>query len=227
MTAANITTRPQARGRRGLKGLAGALGFVCLVLFLLAIEQKQAVEAWTAVRDQAVPAAGRIFNWAADGASDGMDGLKTAAVGTDGPLTAAPGDALLAGEFGPADDATRETVGAATFTGAMIRLERGETLRTRPLRIGAGDEAFNTLRETFAARLDARPDAQIELRAVVPQERGQAVAASALCGGGKPGVVALLHRRDHVDLMLFRERTIVGPDAPVEALCGVWRFRAR
>jgi len=226
MTATPLT-RSQTRGRRGLKGLAGALTFVCLVLFLLAIEQKQAVEAWAALRTQAAPAAGRIFNWAADGASDGIDGLKTAAVGTDGPAVAAPDDALLAGEFGPADDATRETVGAATFTGAMIRLERGETFRTRPLRIGAGDDAFNTLRETFATRLGARADAQIELRAVVPQDREQAVAVSALCGGGAPGVVALLHRQDRVDLMLFRERTVVGPDAPVEALCGVWRFRAR
>jgi hypothetical protein len=95
------------------------------------------------------------------------------------------------------------------------------------LRIGAGDEAFNTLRETFAARLDARADAQIELRAVVPQDRDQAVADSALCGGAKPGVAALLHRGDRVDLMLFRERTIIGPDAATEALCGVWRFRAR
>lgn len=226
MTATSIT-RSQAAGRRGLKGLAGALGFVCLVLFLLAIEQKQAVEAWAALRDQAAPAAGRIFHWAADGASDGIDGLKTAAVGTDGPAVAAPDDALLAGEFGPADDATRETVGAATFTGAMIRLERGETFRTRPLRIAAGDDAFNALRETFAARLDARADAQIELRAVVPQDGDQTVAGSTLCAGARPGVAALLHRGDRVDLMLFRERTIIGADAPADALCGVWRFRAR
>ncbi len=134
---------------------------------------------------------------------------------------------VLAGEFGPADDITRDTTGGVTFTGAVIRLERGETFRTRPLRIAAGSEAFNSLRETFATRLDAAGDAQIELRAVVPQSRDQAVAASPLCGGAAPGVAALLHRRDHVELMLFRERTIVGPDAPVDGLCGVWRFRAR
>jgi len=226
MTATAVN-RSRGRSNRGLKGLAGVLTFVCIVLFLMAIEQKQAVEAWTALKDGAVPAVGRIFNWAAEGASDGMDGLKTAAVGTDGPLTASPEDAVLAGEFGPADDATRETVGGVTFTGAAIRLERGETFRTRPLRIAAASEAFNTLRETFATRLDAREDAQIELRAVVPPATEQTVAASALCGGVAPGVVALLHRRDHVELMLFRERTIVGAEAPAEALCGVWRFRAR
>ena len=204
--SATAIPRPQAGRRRGLKGLAGALAFVCLVLFLLAIEQKQAVQVWAALRDGAIPAAGRIFHWAADGASDGLDGLKTAAVGTDGPLTAAPDAVVLAGEFDPADDVTRDTTGGVTFTGAVIRLERGET---------------------FATRLDAAGDAQIELRAVVPQSRGQAVAASPLCGGAAPGVAALLHRRDHVELMLFRERTIVGPDAPVDGLCGVWRFRAR
>lgn len=226
MTATAVN-RSRGRSNRGLKGLAGALGFVCVVLFLMAIEQKQAVEAWTALRDGAVPAAGRVFHWAAAGASDGLEGLKTATAGTGGPLAAAPGDAVLAGEFAPADDVTRETVGGAVFTGAAIRLERGETWRTRPLRIAGGGEAFNSLRETFAARLDAREDAQIELRAVVPQASEQTVAASALCGGAAPGVVALLHRRDRVEVMLFRERTIVGPDAPADALCGVWRFRAR
>jgi hypothetical protein len=226
MTAAAIN-RSKGRSNRGLKGLAGVLGFVCIVLFLMAIEQKQAVEAWTALKDGAVPALGRVFDWAADGASDGIDGLKTAAAGADGPLAAAPEVIVLAGEFGPADDATREVVGGVTFTGAVIRLERGETFQTRPLRIAGGGEAFSTLRETFADRLDAREDAQIELRAVVPHERGRPVAASPLCGGAAPGVVALLHRRDDVELMLFRERTIVGAEAPAEALCGVWRFRAR
>ena len=225
MTATAVTR--QRSKNRGLKGLAGALTFVCLVLFLLAIEQKQAVEAWAALRDGAVPAVSRVFSWAADGASDGMDGLKIAAVGTDGPLTATPDAIVLAGEFDAADDATRETVGGAAFTGAVIRLERGETFRTRPLRIATGSEAFSSLRETFATRLDARADAQIELRAVIPHDRDQAVAGSPLCGGATPGVIALLHRRDHVELMLFRERTIVGAEAPAEALCGVWHFRAR
>lgn len=227
MTAAAID-RSRGRSQRGLKGLAGGLGFVCLVLFLMAIEQKQAMAAWAVVRDGAAPAVGRVFTWAVDGASDGLDGLKTAAAGPDdGPLAATPTAEVLAGEFAPADDATRETVGAVTFTGATVSLERGETFRTRPLRIVAGREAFNTLRRSFAAELDARDDAQIELRAVSAPARGGTVAGSALCGGTAPGVIAVLHRRDRVELMMFRERTIVGPDAPVDGLCGVWRFRAR
>ncbi|WP_439470878.1 hypothetical protein [Brevundimonas sp.] len=226
MTAATVT-RSKGRTNRGLKGLAGALGFVCLVLFLLAIEQKQAVEAWNAVRDGAVPAVSRIFQWAADGASDGLDELKTAAEGTDGPLAATPNVVVLAGEFGPADDAARETTGAAGFIGAAIRLERGETFRTRPLRIAAGRDVFNARGETFANRLNARSDAQIELRAVLPAPGQTAVAASPLCGGARPGLIALLHRRDRVEMMIFRERINIGPDAAPDALCGAWSYRAR
>lgn len=225
MTATAVP-RSKGRSNRGLKGLAGVLGFVCLVLFLLAIEQKQVVNAWATMRDQAAPAAGRVFGWAVEGAKDGLDGLKTAAAGNDGPRTATSNAVVLAGEFRATDDATRDAVGGATFTGALIRLEQGEVLRTRPLRIAAGDEAFNAARRTFAAELDARPDAQIELRTVIAQDRRSAVAASPLCGGAAPGVVGLLHRGDRVEMMLFRERTVVGPDTPTDALCGVWRFRA-
>lgn len=226
MTATAVA-RTRNRSRRGLQGLAGVLGFVCLVLFLMAIEQKQAMEAWAAIRDGAAPAASRIFHWAADGAADGIEGLKSAAEGDGDPRAAAPEAIVLAGAFGPADDVTRDTVGGVTFNGATIRLERGEIFRTRPLRIAAGSEAFNSLRETFAHRLEARADAQIELRAVIPHDGDTTVAASPLCTGAKPGVVAVLHRRDRVEVMMFRERTIVGADAPAEALCGIWRFRAR
>jgi hypothetical protein len=218
--------------QRGLKSLVGVMGFVCLVLFLLAIEQKQAVQAWAAVREGAAPAAGRIAGWVGDGASDGLSGLRRAAAGSGGPAAAAARDAVLAGEFGPGDEATRAAVGGVGFTGATIRFETGGVLRTQPLRIASGREAF-TFGQTFAARLNAREDAQIELRRVIPAERERAVdpsppsPSSSLCAGRAPGVVALLHRGDRVDMMLFRERTIVGADAPPNALCGVWSFRAR
>lgn len=226
MTATPVN-RTRNRGNGVLKGLAGTLGFVCLVLFLMAIEQKQAMDAWAAVRDGAGPAVGRLADWVKRGASDGLEGLRTAAAGDTAPEAAVSGVQVLAGEFRAADEATRDSVGDVAFTGALIRLERGEAFRTRPMRIAAGDEAFSAARRTFATELDARADAQIELRQIVPHERSQAVAASALCGGQAPGVVALLHRRDRVEMMIFRDRTIVGPDAPVDALCGVWRFRDR
>ena len=50
MTAA--TAHPQT----AMKRLAGALALVCMVLFLLAIEQKHAVAAWETVRAGAGPA---------------------------------------------------------------------------------------------------------------------------------------------------------------------------
>lgn len=226
MTASPVSrSRPRSNG--ALKGLASVLGFVCLVLFLMAIEQRQAMEAWAAIRDSTGPTISRLSDWARNGASNGIEGLKTAAVGNDTPDAATTEAGVLAGPFRPADDATRETVGDISFNGALIRLERGDVFRTQPLRIAAGDEVFSAAGRTFAAELNARADAQIELRRIVPHDRAQVVEASALCAGAAPGVAALLHRQDRVEVMLFRERTTIGPEAPADALCGVWRFRAQ
>lgn len=227
MTVADF--RSTAPRQTGMKRLAGALAFVCLVLFLLAIEQKQAVAAWVAVRDEAVPAVGRVADWAgrlSSGDADGLTGLE-AALGDDAnPLVAAATDAVLTGEFGPADDVARAALGGATFTGAMVRFDTGESFRTSPLRIAAGHEGF-VFGQTFADRLAAPADAQIELRRIIPVTRGEPVEASALCGDETPGLVALLHRRDRVDVMLFRAPARLGPDAPVATLCGAWQLKAR
>ncbi|KAB0238357.1 hypothetical protein EZJ55_24300 [Microcystis aeruginosa EAWAG127a] len=227
MTASVV--RSTAPRQTGLTRLAGALAFLCLVLFLLAIEQRQAVAAWTTVRDDAVPAAGRVADWAgrlASGNGDGVTGLKAALADDGNPRVAAPTDTILAGEFGPADEVVRAALGGATFAGAVVRFDTGDSFRTSPLRIAAGREPF-AFGQTFADRLDAPADAQIELRRIVPLTRGAAVRPSALCGGETPGLIALLHRRDRVDLMLFRAGARPGPDAPVATLCGVWSLRAR
>ena len=227
MTVAGI--RSTAPRQTGLKSLAGALAFLCLVLFLLAIEQKQAVAAWAAVRDEAAPAAGRVADWAgrlASGEGDGLTGLKSAIADDGNPRVAAATDAVLAGEFGPADETARAALGGATFAGAEVRFDTGDSLRTSPLRIAAGRDHF-VFGQTFADQLDAPADAQIELRRIIPVSGGEPVKPSALCGGETPGVIALLHRRDRVDLMLFRAPGRLGPDAPVAALCGAWRLRAR
>jgi len=224
MTAA--TARPQT----AMKRLAGALSFVCLVLFLLAIEQKQTVAAWETLRHETGPAIGRVVDLAGrlpDAAAGGVSGLKAAVAGQEEPLAAEPGStAVLRGEYGPADETTRVAVGSLTFIGAELRLETGERLRTRPLRIASGRDAF-AAGQTFAARLNAPADAQIELREVIAPARGRAVPPSALCGGEPAGVAALLHRRDRVDLMLFRAGAAMGPDTSPTALCGVWSFTAR
>jgi len=227
MTVAEF--RSTAPRKTGLKSLAGGLSFLCLVLFLLAIEQKQAVLAWAAIRDEAGPAVGRVIEWVRllpSGDADGMTGLKAALAGRDDPLAAADTAALLAGEFGPADEATRAALGGATFAGALVRLDAGETFRTTPQRIAAGRENF-VFGQTFADRLEAPGDAQIELRRIVPVTRGEPVGPSTLCGGDRPDLMALLHRRDRVDLMLFRAPARPGPDAPVSSLCGVWTLKAR
>lgn len=229
MTAEFRNTAPR---RSGLKGLAGGLAVLCLVLFLMAIEQRHAVAAWQTVRDEAIPAAGRISDWAgglmsgeAKGLSD-LDGLRAALAAPDAPLAAAPADAVLAGPFDPADEATRAALGDATFAGAVVRFDTGESFRTSPLRIAAGREHFVS-GQTFAERLEAPADAQIELRRIVPTGPGAAIKGSPLCGGDTPGVIALLHRRERVDLMLFRAPARLGPDAPAATLCGTWSFKAR
>jgi hypothetical protein len=212
-----------------MKRLAGGLAFLCLLLFLLAIEQKHVVEAWRALREDAVPAAGRSIDWALQGLSGeaaDIDGLKQAVVGADAPLAAATSDAVLTGEFTPADPETRDAVGSLSFLGAVVRFESGDSFVTAPLRIAVGQERY-VFDQTLADRMDAPHDAQIELRRIVPALSAEPVAPSALCGGRVPGVIALLHRGDQVDLMLFRARVLVGPDAPPDAVCGHWRFHAR
>lgn len=227
MTVAEF--RSNTPRQTGMRGLAGALALVCMVLFLLAIEQKQAVAAWEAVRDEAAPAVGRVTDWAGrliSGDGDGLTGLKAAIADDDNPRVATATEAVLSGEFAPADEAARAALGGATFVGALVRFDTGDSFRTSPLRIAAGRETF-VFGQTFSDRLDAPADAQIELRRIVPAARGETVRPSALCGGDTPGLIALLHRRDRVDLMLFRAPARLGPDAPVASLCGTWRLKAR
>lgn len=220
-----------APSQTAMKRLAGVLSFVCLVLFLLAIEQRHTVAAWQALRDDAAPAAGRIGDWLGQlpsGAGDGLQGLRSAVAGEEvPPLAADPGPgAVLRGEYGPADEATRAAVGALTFERADLRFESGERLSTRPLSIARGRD-FHAPGQTFAARLKALPDAQIELRRVVSVPSAQTAPSPGVCGATPAGVVALLHRGSRVDLMLFRSGYVIGADTPPTALCGVWSFTAR
>lgn len=225
MTAA--TAQPQT----AMKRLAGALAFVCMVLFLLAIEQKHAVAAWETVRTGAGPAAGRLADWAGElppRAAEAFARVRSAvdrqtaswaasrrdeAGRADGPAEAAAGGG---GSLSP---------GSMTLVRAEIRFGDGEALHTRPLRIAWGRDAFAP-GQTFAARLDIPADAQIELREVVAPARGQPIPPSDLCAGEPARAAAVVQRRGRVELMLFRTRTI-GPATPPEALCGVWSFPTR
>lgn len=223
MTAA--TAHPQT----AMKRLAGALAFVCMVLFLLAIEQKHAVAAWEAVRTEAGPAARGVADWAGElpaRAADGYEGLRSAVARQTASLRdARPAGTGEARTEGPAGEAAPAAAGSMTLVRAELRFGNGEVLHTRPLRIAWGRDAFAP-GQTFAGRLKVPADAQIELREVIAPARGRSVAPSSLCGGEPARAAALLQRRGRVHLMLFRTRTI-GSTTPPDALCGVWSFPAR
>ena len=214
-----------------MKRLAGVLAFVCLVLFLLAIEQRHTVAAVEAVRAEAGPAARRVADWAAGLSSNAAAGVadmgskvaRETAAWRAGSAAAPARARVLNAESTPR--AATPPAGSLTLAGAELRFGTGETIRTRPLRIAWGRDSFAP-GQTFSARLNATADAQIELREVVAPARGQPAPPLSLCGGEPAGVAALLYRPDRTELMLFRTRT-VGPDTPAAALCGVWSFPVR
>ncbi|MDY6925226.1 MAG: hypothetical protein SWI22_14855 [Pseudomonadota bacterium] len=226
-------TAATARSPTAMKRLAGVLSFVCLVLFLLAIEQKHTVAAVEAVRAEAGPAARRAAAWAADlpsAAADGFGALgsklaRQAAAWRAASPAAPVREAAVNDDLRSARAVAPPAAGSLTLVGAELRFGTGETIRTRPLRIARGRDSFAP-GQTFSARLNAPADAQIELREVVAPARGKPVAPLSLCGGEPAGVAALLYRPDRTDLMLFRTRT-VGADTPASTLCGVWSFPVR
>lgn len=221
MTAAvyRSDTRPR---RVGMKILTAVLTTVCAIELLIAFEQIRPPSEWRVAQEASptLPDVGLpvldIGPW--------LSGARDSLAGVFWPkpvLVADPGDALLIGRFTTADPGV--ALATAAFADATMTLD-DETLRTRPWRIASGrDGAVRGW--TFARRLAAAPDAQIELREIVPADADQAVSASPLCAGRPPGVVALLHRQDQVDLMLFRAGATPGPDAPPDALCGSWTLR--
>ena len=219
MTAA--TAHPQT----AMKRLAGALAFVCMVLFLLAIEQKHAVAAWETVRTGAGPAAGRVADRVGETFGDVSSALarQTASWTGSGAGEARPGEAN--DEAGPGEAGSSAASGTLALVGAELRFGDGEVLHTRPLRIARGGDAYAP-GQTFAARLNVPAAAQIELREIVAPARGQPIPPSGLCDDEPARAAAVLERRDRVHLMLFRTRTI-GPATPPEALCGAWSFPAR
>ncbi|HZV85569.1 MAG TPA: hypothetical protein VFF48_11345 [Brevundimonas sp.] len=209
----------------GLKRLAAALGVLCTVLSLLALENRFALEAVRAletgvgaVADRAARLAGDMPSRAAEGVTSLTDALPFAP-----PVAAAPEDVALAGDFFTVDGAGPASV---AFVAAEVRLGSGEAFRTEPSRIATGSDRYEA-GQTFARRLKARADAQIELRRIVPATPDGEVASTPLCGGGTPGMLALLHRGAQVDVMLFRVGPNPGPDAQPGRLCGVWTFERR
>ncbi len=194
--------------------LNAVLAVVCLVLFLLAIEQRQAVQTWHAVRDGVAPAMRQASDWLGARTSDVREVLDPTP-----PVAADPVDVILTGKFVSMDV---EAPVVIAFHGPRVTLN-DQTLTTRPLRIAAGSDAFAP-GQTFAERLNARADAQIELREIVPAIDADTVAPSALCGEAVPSALALLHRQDTVALMLFLQGT---ETASLGEPCAVWALKAQ
>ncbi len=162
-----------------------------------ALASSQAGQAWQAVRDGAVPTMQGAGDWLGERASDVREALDPTP-----PVAADPLDMILTGTFVSTDDDAPVVV---VFDAATVTLDN-QTLTTRPLRIAAGSDVFAS-DQTFAERLDARSDAQIELREVVPDDDAEPVAPFTHCGGAAPSALALLHRQNIVDLMLFPQGT--------------------
>lgn len=205
-----------------MKILAALLSTVCALELLIAFEHIPMGR--LNLPPLALPSAARLdFGGLGQGASARVANLGERACELAWPspvLEAAPSDLPLRGAFA----GTSERHATVVFEGALIQL--GETTwRTEPVRIASGEDVY-AAGETFARRLEAAPDAQIELRRIVPNDAADEaeVAPSALCGGDRPGVLALLHRPGRVDLMLFRDGVMPGPTAETEGLCGGWTF---
>ena len=184
-----------------MKKLAAGLGFLCVVLLLLAFDERQATRAVDAVRAGVEPVVARAGALIRGGAASA-------------PAPAAVAYPVLFGRFVPRGPGPG---GALDFVGAEMRFETGGSLRTRPARIAYG-------REGFAGRLHLAPDAQIELREIVPMKGARSVEPSVLCQNGVPGWVALAQRDGRLEILLYRAGAPPGATDPGLALCGAWTY---
>jgi hypothetical protein len=187
-----------------MRKLAAGLGFACTVLLLLAFDEGQATRAVDAVRAGVEPVVTRAGSLIRGG---------TAPV----PAPAAGAYPVLYGRYVPRGPGPG---GALDFVAAELRFETGGVLRTRPARIAWG-------RERFAARLHLAPDAQIELREVVPMKGARTVQPTALCQNSIPGWVALAQHDGRVEIALYRAGAAPGATDPGLALCGTWTYVKR
>lgn len=188
-----------------MKRLAAGLGFICVVLLLLAFDEGQATRAVDAVRDHTGPLIARAGSM-----------LKGAAQSV-APAPAVESYPVLFGHFVPRGEAPG---GPVDFVAAELRFETGGTLRTRPHRIAHG-------REGFAGRLHLPADAQIELREVVPMKGARAVEPTVLCQNEVPGWVALAQHDGRLEIMLVRAGPAPALTDPGLALCGAWTYVKR
>jgi hypothetical protein len=171
MTAASA--RKQNSGGRLMLGLllcVVALAITPSPAFMGSVESV-VLSAWTGAR-----------GWVLDLATRGRARLEqsppTAVAVTSGT------DILLTGDYGPADDRTRDLSGTVSFTGAELRFETGGALKTRPDRLVSSEEAYME-GATWAAAFGTPAGVQVETRQVVDG------VAPGLCAGVAIGRIAL------------------------------------
>ncbi|HEV2082225.1 MAG TPA: hypothetical protein VGR32_07195 [Brevundimonas sp.] len=178
-----------------LKKLAAFLGFLCLVLLVMAFDEGQVKRGVDVVRTKIEPAVERLRE-------------RAPVLRPSAPAATTPGSRAVVGAFAARDGTPG---GDVSVDGAVLVFEGAPALRTRPHRIALGRDA--------AVRGMALPaDRQIELREIVPLDAGTPVAGSPLCGGGKPGWLAIV--RDGGTLHLQVWAAGPAPDAPGAVLCG-------
>ncbi|MBX9576142.1 MAG: hypothetical protein K2X07_10935 [Caulobacteraceae bacterium] len=176
-----------------LKRLAASLGFLCLVLLLLAFDEGQVERGVDVVRARIEPA---VQRW------------RGRAPVVRPPPVEARGHAIF-GAFRPVEaDAPG---GELTFEGAVLVFGEAPALRTRPHSIALGQESV-------VRDMNLPPKRQVELREVVPLDARTPVAASPLCGGRVPGWLAVV--RDGRSLRLQVWAAGAAPDQPGAVVCG-------
>ncbi|HEV7227484.1 hypothetical protein [Brevundimonas sp.] len=176
-----------------LKRLAAFLGFLCLVLLLLAFDEGQVERGVDVVRARIEPA---VQRW------------RGRAPVVRPPAPEARGHAVF-GAFRPVD--AEAAGGELTFEGAVLVFDDAPALRTRPHRIALG-------RESVVRDLNLPPERQVELREVVPLDARTPPAPSPLCGGKIPGWLAVV--REGRSLLLQVWPAGVAPDQPGAVVCG-------
>jgi hypothetical protein len=185
-----------------MKRAAAVLGTLCLVLLLLAFDERGAERAFHVVRD-------------------GVGRAKVLLTRAETPPAPAARGVVLMGRFEPvAESAAAEATGAVDLVAAEVRFEKAGVLTTQPHRIAYG-------REAFAAPLGAAPTDQLELRRIVPGKGQEVVAATPACSGEAPGWIALLSRGQRLDVLLFRPGPAPGTTASEGTLCGSYRFEGQ
>lgn len=201
------------RSRTTFKVAAGVLGLLCVTLLHLVLDEERGAAAGRA--SPSATSAGRpdLTSVQPIDSPDRGD--------TSRPASAIVGEeAILTGAFRAADAAGG--VNQIAFVGGHVEFSTGERLHTRPLRIAAAGEQVGGGR-TFAQMWKVLPDVQIELRTVSSPEEGRRNRVPALCGDRAVERMALLHRRNRLDLLLFTAPSPreTAADLPI---CGPWRF---